>query len=101
VNGLRPLKKPSFLRGEDSRGRLSLQNPLKDKFQSKLNLPGRECSVGFQKVLGLLVVGRIRKVAGIYGVWREGGRFRSEPIGSDGDAIIGAIEKIERVGSEF
>jgi hypothetical protein len=79
------------------RGTHSLENT----FQAELNLAGGEGGVGFQEILGLLVVGGVGNSVDVDGVWSKGGGFGGMAVGGDGDALVVAVEEVERIGGEL
>jgi hypothetical protein len=71
-----------------------------DEFQPQLNLARGEGGGGFEEILWLLVVGRVRDSVDVGAVGSEGGGFGGEAVGGDGDALIVAVEQVEGIGGE-
>src|ERR1700734_251545 len=74
---------------------------LENELQAELDLPGCESGVRLHEILGLLVVGGVGCSVYVRRVLREGGGFGREAVGGYGDALVVAVEEVERVGREF
>ena len=74
---------------------------LENELQAELDLAGCESGVRLHEILRLLVVRGVGCSVYVSRILREGGSFGREAVGGYGDALVVAVEEVERVGREF
>ncbi len=84
---------PRLFSGNDSQ--------LENKLQTELDLARCEGGVRLHEILRLLVIGGVGCSVYVSRILRESGGFGSETVGGYGNALVVAVEEIERVGREF
>ena len=67
----------------------------------KLNLAGRECGIRLEEILRLLIIRGIRNAIHSGPVRYKRRGLGSEPVRSDGNSLVIAVEQIEGIGCQF